>query len=269
MTNEKNCNPLTVRNYKSYLMKFLEITKIENVSDINTDSVKKLKSELISKGVSPKTINYYLIGLRMFLKYLVRNDIPSMSPEKIDLFSKTPDKIIDLIGPEELKLLLTYKLNPLSDILVNMLFTTGLRISELNSLNIENLNQCQFSVLGKGGKVRVVFVSESVCAMLNEFIATQGRTTGPLFVNKSGKRISVVYLQSVLRTRCDKLSISKKVTPHTLRHLFATDLLANGAPLRSIQELLGHSSITMTQRYTHITNQQLKDTFNKFHSVLK
>lgn len=266
MINEKARNPLTTRNYSAYLSKFLALTEVEDVEDITVQTVKSFKEQLLAKGLSVKTINYYLICLRLFLRYLSMNDITSLSSEKVETFNKPVDKKIELVSLDELKKFLTTEVSPASDLLVNMLFSTGLRVHELYDVRIEDIKDCKFAVLGKGGKVRITFISPVVCKMLHEFLGS--RKEGFIFLNKKGEHLTVRSMQRLLVERCKKLNVSKNITPHTLRHHFATDLLVNGADLRTVQELLGHASILTTQRYTHLTNNQLENSFAKFHSKL-
>lgn len=264
IANEKNINPLTVRNYRSYLSRFTATTQITELRDITVDAIRNFKAKLQDEGLSKKTVNYYLIGLRVFLKYLAQHDIEVLSAEKVELFRNIKPKQMELISKEELGKYLTYKLDPASDLLVNILFSTGMRIFELAKINIEDLRSCSFSIRGKGGKDRIVFLTDKVCAQLTDFLGE--RKTGAIFVNKFGNRMSVRYLQKMVEERGEQLSISKPISCHTLRHLFATDLLENGADLRTVQEMLGHTSITTTQRYTHVSNKHLAQSFNNYHS---
>lgn len=266
MKNDRARNPLTIRNYSAYLERFLLLSKSKVVSDITTDTVKRFKVELLALGLSHKTINYYLICLRLFLRFLAQNDVEAMSSDKVETFDKPRDKKIELVSSGELVKFLKTEVSPESDLLVNILFSTGLRINELHSIKIEEINQCHLSIVGKGGKARLVFLSKTACDMLAKFIS--GRTSGPIFLNKKGSPLTIRSMQRMLVERCELLKISKSITPHTLRHHFATDLLSNGADLRTVQELLGHSSIVTTQRYTHITNGQLENSFEKFHSKI-
>ena len=261
---EKNKNPLTIRNYKHYLGRLVALAGVQNPEDITDESVKIFKKELSSLKLNPKTINYHLITLRQFLRFLARREIASLSSDKIELFENIQTKKFDLISKEELEVFLTHKVNPQSDLLSNLLFSTGLRIFELSNIKIEEIRQCSFTVRGKGGKNRIAFLSEDTCSMLMEFLGE--RKTGPIFINKRGVGVSIRYLQRIIEERADKLSMSKHVSCHTLRHLFATDLMENGADIRSIQEMLGHSNISTTQLYTHVSNEHLKNSFNKFHS---
>lgn len=266
---ERGRNQRTVKIYSSYISKFISITSVESTSDITVEHIKKFKQELLDKKLSKKSVNYYLIALRVFVKFLDRNDIPTISVNKIELFYKSPDKKIELISQDELKQFLSVKVSPRSDLLANLLYGTGLRIHELQTLNIKDIkfNTCNFTVIGKGGKERLVFLPENVCRSLQSFIGT--RKSGPIFTDENDKPLTIMTLQRDIARRADYVKLSHKVTPHTLRHLYASSLLANGADIRSIQQLLGHSSITTTQRYTHISDKQLHDTFKKYHVSLQ
>lgn len=264
---ERGINEATVNNYMSYMSRFLALTSISSEAtpdQITVEAIVSFKSKMIGQDISKKTINYYLIGLRVFLKYLRERGIESLPVEKVELYKKIKDKKIELISREELAVFLTTKINPASDLLANMLFSTGMRIFEVEQLNIEDLRTCSFSIRGKGDKDRVVFLAPEVCTTLTDFIGE--RKNGPIFVNRWGNRMSKRFLQKMIEDRSESLSTSKPISAHTLRHLFATDLLENGADLRSIQELLGHSSILTTQRYTHISSAHLANSYEKFHS---
>ena len=260
LKNERNQNTLTVRNYSSYLHRYISISN----GEVSTDAIKKFKAKLLKENLSHKTINYYLIGLRMFLKWCAKKEIKTIPFEQVELFEVGKEKKIILMPEDELKLFLTHKLEPMSDLIVNMLFSTGLRIHELAQLNIEQVRKCSFTVNGKGDTERIVFLSDGVCKMLDAFLGK--RKSGAIFLNKTKSRMSVRYLQKIIDTRTDKLSIKTPVSAHTLRHHFATDLLENGADLRSIQDILGHKSIMTTQKYTHISNKFLEKSFQKFHT---
>lgn len=267
LQNERGRNPNTVKTYKGHIEKFIKVTKISRTKHITEESVKKFKLECIKQEISHKSINYYLIALRRFLKFLAKTRVLSFNDDDVELYYKVPDKVIDLIDREELNNLLLTNISPDSDLLVNLLFNTGLRISELHNLNIEDFDRPQVTIIGKGGKQRIVFLAEHMREMVCNNACQ--RTSGPLFINPDNERASTRYLQRLITSRVSALGIKKKVTPHTLRHLFATDLLNNGADIRSIQEMLGHASITTTQRYTHISNKKLEQSFNNYHSIIK
>ena len=163
MKNDRARNQLTIRNYKSYLDRFLLISKSNKVSDITVETLKRFKVELLTQNLSHKTINYYLICLRLFLRFLAQNDIQAMSSDKVETFDKPRDKKIELVSADELVKFLKTEVSPASDLLVNILFSTGLRIHELHSIKIEDINQCHLSIVGKGGKARLVFLSKTAC----------------------------------------------------------------------------------------------------------
>lgn len=264
LINQKNINASTVRNYMAYISRFTALTSITELRDITVDAITSFKEQLTTLGTGKKTINYYLIGLRVFLKHLAATGVEALDANKIELYKNIKDKKIELISREELGEFLTYKINPMSDLLVNMLFSTGMRIFEMEALNIEDLRTCSFAIRGKGGKDRVVFMAPTVCKMLVDFIGE--RKDGPIFLNKFGKRMSKRFLQRIVEERSESMSSSKPISAHTLRHLFATDLLENGADLRTIQEMLGHASILTTQKYTHISSAHLANSYEKFHT---
>ena len=191
----------------------------------------------------------------------------SVIPEKIELFRNIKPKEMELISHDELRVFLTTSLDPRSDLLANMLFSTGLRIFELAKIDISDMRGSKFTIRGKGGRDRIVFLAPGIYDMLQNYIGK--RKKGPIFINPNGEATSIRYLQKLITLRAQKLEMSKNVSCHTMRHLFATDLLENGADLRSVQEMLGHASVTTTQRYTHISNKHLENSFTKFHTEFK
>lgn len=298
---EKGRSVKTVENYDHYLSKFLEFSKNDNPAEITDSSVREFRLWLnrqpaaqepkkgLSSGkirgggatLSRKTQNYYLIALRAFLKYLARQEIKTMPAERIEL-AKVPERSLDLITHEELERLLNSpKGNSIKDLrdraILELLFSTGLRVSELHSLKSDiNLNSDEMSIRGKGGKVRVVFLSEEAKKAVRNYLSARKDINDALFVQipkegkeKQSKDIGALTKRSferIIKQHAIKAGISKKVTPHMMRHLFATDLLGNGADLRSVQALLGHSSIMTTQIYTHVTDKHLHDIHKKFHN---
>jgi site-specific recombinase XerD len=284
---EKGRSLSTVRNYDHYISVFLEHTKVKNPKDI-TDSVLRdyrlwlnRQQTVKVKGGSPtpikkRTQNYYLIALRSFLKYLAKRSIEVIPPERIEL-AKVAERSIDLINIEELNDLLkapdTDTLQGLRDrAMMELFFSTGLRVSELCSLPRDiNLKLDEFSIRGKGEKVRVVFLSENAKKWVNEYLKKRKDMDDALFVQIADKkkrntlRLTPRSVERIIKFYAIKAGISKKVTPHVIRHSFATDLLRNGADLRSVQMLLGHANIGTTQIYTHITDSELKKVHQKFH----
>lgn len=276
----------TVENYDRYLTAFFEQQEIEKISDITQDSVRTFRRHLSQQGsgASLATQNYYLIAIRQFLKYLAKRDIEALSPEKIQL-AKLPDRDIDVLYPEEVDRLLTaapptkQKLSALRDkTLLNVLFSTGMRISEAIRLNRDDLrpHSNEITVRGKGNKVRVVFLSNEARELLEDYLEAREDIDPALFVRHKANptkeddlRLTSRSAQRMIKRYAAAAGITKNITPHTLRHSFATDLLSNGADVRQVQQLLGHASITTTQVYTHFTDVQLRGVHEKFHRKRK
>lgn len=284
----------TVRNYDHYLSVFFEFGKVKTVSDITESLLREFRLHLNrSKGARVKgqaggtmkkvTQNYYMIAVRSFLKYLRKRNIPCVAPDAIEL-AKTGSRDIDHLSGGELKRFLeapttpmpteeSERLTALRDAaLLELFFSTGLRLSELCSLNRDiDLSRDEFSIRGKGDKVRVVFLSDKAKEKIREYMKARKDMDEPLFVNLSGRKSSDMRLtprsiQRIVKFYAAKAGIYKKVTPHVLRHSFATDLLSNGADIRSVQIMLGHANISTTQVYTHVTDKQLREVHKKFHS---
>ena len=277
----------TVENYDHYLSRFLEYSKNDNPVNITDSSLREfrlwLNRQSIGRGknetLSKKTQNYYLIALRAFLKYLARQEVKSLPAERIEL-AKTSERSLDLITSQDLsRLLSSPKGSDLKDLrdkaILELLFSTGLRVSELCSLTSDiNLDSEELSIRGKGGKVRVVFISDEAKTAVKNYLKARKDMSDALFVrvdtkqknNKDLEPLNTRSIERIIKQHAIKAGISKKVTPHTMRHLFATDLLSNGADLRSVQALLGHSSIVTTQIYTHVTDKHLRDTHKRFHN---
>ena len=293
---EKGRSLNTVRNYDHYLSRFLDFTKNDNPANINDAMVREFRLWLNRQPLknlgkphetlSRKTQNYYLIAIRAFLKYLAREEIKTLSAEKIEL-AKVQERSLDLITNEELKRLLDAPSgNDLKDLrdraILELLFSTGLRVSELCSLTRDiNLDSDELSVRGKGGKVRVVFISDEAKKFLRQYLSKRKDMDDALFI-KIGKNLPKTMggkgqnlgvtkrtIERVVKQLAIKAGISKKVTPHVMRHMFATDLLGNGADLRSVQAILGHANIGTTQIYTHVTDKHLRDIHKKFHNKNK
>ncbi|MFA7000325.1 MAG: tyrosine-type recombinase/integrase, partial [Candidatus Paceibacterota bacterium] len=286
---------------------FLEFAKIDSPKDITDDKIREFRLFLnrqpgvkvrgqSSATLKKNTQNYYLIALRTFLKYLMKRDVPSLSPDRIDL-AKIKERSLDLISVDELnRLLKAPESSPRSDLgakskdnktlgqtygnlkslrdkaILELFFSTGLRLSELCSLNRDlDLSKDEFSIRGKGEKVRVVFLSNSAKDAIREYLKNRKDLDEPLFIQYSrngakGNRLTPRSIERIVKYYAIKAGISKKVTPHVIRHSFATDLLSNGADIRSVQMMLGHANIATTQIYTHITDKQLRDVHKKFHS---
>jgi site-specific recombinase XerD len=230
------------------------------------------------------TQQYHLIALRNFLRYLAKRDILSLAPEKIEL-GKIAERSIDMAEPEDIsRLLIAPEGNGIKALrdraILETLFSTGLRVSELCSLDrdLAAIRRGEFSVRGKGGKIRVAFLSDRAKAAINNYLQARRDTDNALFVDigrnyektmrrSENLRISARAVQRLVKHYAAKAGISKRVTPHAMRHFFATDLLRGGADIRSVQALLGHSSISTTQIYTHITDKTLREVHKKFHRV--
>jgi len=266
---EKGRSLNTVRNYDHYLSVFLEYSEARTPKDITDELIREYRLWLNRKDLKKKTQNYYLIALRAFLKYLAKRGEKTLSPEVIEL-AKVGERAIDLITPEELTRLLNVPdistLTGLRDkAILETLFSTGLRVSELCGLPRDlDLASDEFPVRGKGEKIRVVFLSSEAKDALKKYLNKRKDIDNDLMFPVTTRSI-----QRIIKHYAIKAGIGKKVTPHVVRHMFATDLLSNGADLRSVQMLLGHANIATTQIYTHVTDKQLRDTHKRFHSRRK
>jgi len=261
----------TVANYHRYLDVFFRFAKPEQATDITAEAIRKFRLWLNRRNLEKSTQNYYLIALRTFLKYLNSRDADTLSPTAIEL-AKTSRKELELISHEELMRLLDAPAIATTNgrrdrAILELLFSTGLRVSELCALNRDSVDwqQGEFSIRGKGGKVRLVFVSTVARKALKNHLDGRSDLEPPLFLSQNLTRLTPRSIERLVRFYAAKAGIVKKVTPHTLRHSFATDLLRNGADLRAVQLLLGHSSISTTQIYTHITDRELRSVHERFH----
>jgi site-specific recombinase XerD len=276
---EKGRSLKTIENYDRDLKKFFEFSKIKEPEEITDEAVRNFRLWLNRNNLKKKTQNYYLISLRVFLKYLAKSGIKSLPVERIEL-AKISQRELDLITEEELARLLDAPNPPaggeneLKDFrdkaILELLFSTGLRVSELCSLNRDHITDAragEFSVRGKGDKIRVVFLSDSAQKAIKDYLNKRTDVDEALFVRvgKNATRLDRRSIERIVKFYAIKAGIAKKVTPHVIRHCFATDLLSNGADLRSVQSLLGHSSITTTQIYTHVTDKQLREVHKTFH----
>jgi len=265
----------TIENYERYLSRFFKETDIHDPRDVTDEAVREFRMKLNRGGLATRTRNYHLIALRMFLKYLAKKDIKSLAPEKVEL-AHLPDRDIDIPPHEDLERLLdappSSSLQGVRDrAILELLFSTGLRISELVSLDRDSLDlsRDEFSIRGKGGKIRLVFLSKDAKDAITVYLKKRGDMEEALFVGtqkKKPRRLTQRQIERLVVRYATKAGIPGKVTPHTLRHMFATDLLVNGADIRSVQALLGHSSITTTQIYTHMTDRQLREIHRAFHA---
>lgn len=282
---EKNRSQKTLENYRRYLKDFLAWANKEGIKTtqaITSESIRDYRLSLNRKitfdGNQLKKItqNYYIIALRGLLRFLVRRGIDTTAPEKVEL-SRHEERKVDFLEPEEVKRLIEAtqgsSMNAARDrALITILFSTGLRVSELTSLNREHINieRGEFAVRGKGKKIRVVFLDEDAKKAIRAYLSLRTDIEEPLLLNhRQNTRLTPRQVQRLIKRYAGKAGIVKQVTPHVLRHSLATELLRNGADIRSVQELLGHSSITTTQIYTHVTNPRLKEVHEKYHKPPK
>jgi len=252
-------------------------------SDIDQEIVRRYRLETNrrhdSKGQELKrtTQNYHMLALRAFLRYLAWRGTLSLSPEKVPV-AKIGDREITFLEGDEFASML--KMPDATDpaglrdrAILEVLFSTGLRVSELAALSVDDISfeRGEISVLGKGKKIRPVFLSESALSAIDQYLQNRGEINSdskegePLFLSNRGERLTVRSIERIVSKYASRSGLTKRVTPHTLRHSFATDLLMNGADIRSVQSMLGHSSITTTQIYTHVTDQHLKEIHRKYH----
>lgn len=287
---EKNSSPLTRRNYIHYLNRFaswmLENNK-DKIAEITQESVRDYRLYLSrfeggdSGNLSRKTQGYHIICLRSFLRWLIKNDKPALSPDKIDLPKAEGHSLKFLNGEQVDRLLNAPSLSEIAGkrdkAILEVLFSTGLRVSELTRLDCTkvDLERREFGVIGKGNKNRVVFLSGRAADWIAEYLKARDDNYKPLFIRHKGNfgpeisdeevRLSDRSVQRMIKKYARKVNITVDVTPHVLRHSFATDLLMAGADLRSVQEMLGHKNVSTTQIYTHVTNLHLKDVHEAFH----
>lgn len=299
---ERNLSPLTIRDYRHYLDVFCKWSKthspVGKPADITVELVRKYRVYLAhynspnpsthfarsgqARPLAKVTQNYYIIALRSFLRYLIRKDLAVVAPEKIEL-PKTESRSLKFLDRDQLERLLaqpdvSIERGIRDKTLMEVLFSTGLRVSELCKLNRDqiNLERGEFGVIGKGGRARVVFLSDRAVIWLEKYLAKRTDGAKGLFIRYAGNaeptqnleklRLTSRSVQRIIEKYVRKARLPVKATPHALRHSFATDLLMNGADLRSVQELLGHKNVSTTQIYTHVTNAQLRDVHKAFHS---
>lgn len=284
---EQNRSQKTISNYDHYLTRLLDYAGEIQVSDIDGELIRKWRLWLNRLGTNTSdelqktTQNYHLIALRSFLKYCAKRDIPAMSADKIEL-ARTSRKQVTFLTPEEVQRLFDVcNLNTLAGLrdraILELLFSSGLRVSELVSLDKDhiNLKRREFMVRGKGQKDRPIFISPAAAEWIQKYLNKREDNVKPLFLRYSGQkkvdtsgnfhRLTARSIQRMVAKNALLAGITKHVSPHTLRHSFATDLLMNGADLRSVQAMLGHSNIATTQIYTHVTDPHLKAVHEKFH----
>lgn len=280
----------TARNYKLYLERFIEFSDNLQVDKISEEVLRKYRLWLNrynnerGEDLIKLTQYYHLVALRGFLTYLSKRNIKSLSPEKIEL-PKVSKKQVTFLYYDEIEKLLdvvdrSSEIGARDGAIIELLFSSGLRVSELVSLNRDHINieRREFMVRGKGKKDRPVFISESTSLNVNKYIAMRTDSLPALFINYSNnnksdnsgdfRRLNTRSVQRIISKYAKLAGITKHVTPHTMRHSFATDLLMNGADIRSVQTMLGHNDISTTQIYTHITDYHLKESYEKYHSEL-
>ncbi len=284
---EQGRSSKTLANYDHYLTRLLDYAGDIQVKDIDAELVRKWRLWLNRLGTNTSdelqksTSNYHLIALRSFLKFCAKRNMPAMPADKIEL-AKTKRKQVTFLNEDELARLFDQpdldKINGLRDrAILELLFSSGLRVSELVGLDKDhiNLKRREFMVRGKGQKDRPIFISPAAAEWVQAYIDKRDDNTKPLFVRYSGSkkvdltgnfhRLTARSIQRMVARYALLAGITKQVSPHTLRHSFATDLLMNGADLRSVQAMLGHSNISTTQIYTHVTDPHLKEVHERFH----
>jgi site-specific recombinase XerD len=290
---EKGRSPLTIREYRHYLKRFLiwlkTNTKVSEPGDITSGLVRKYRLYLAHLNSTDGTLlkhitqSYHIIALRAFLRYMtVQRNIATLSPDKIELPKQIPRSVAFLTTEQVERLLNSPQISDEAGLrdraILETLFSTGLRVSELVRLNSDqiSLDRKEFGVRGKGDKLRVVFLSDTAAHWLERYLQARKDSFKPLFIRYSGAvdstkdgekmRLTARSVQDIVNKYAKRCGLPIEVTPHTLRHSFATDLLIGGADLRSVQEMLGHESIRTTQVYTHVTNKHLKEVHQAFHS---
>ncbi len=273
----KNASPKTIENYSLWVNRFIDYVWDIDASEIKMMHIQDFRTYLIKQGLSPKTVNYHAVGLRSFFKFMLRNDVETLSPEKIDL-AKIPPRRVSYLSEQQVQDILVapwiFEKNTLKiardKAILATLYGTGLRVTELITLKTKDikLSENQFSVIWKGSKLRSVFLTQDAKEKLKKYILSRGDDSEYLFISLSGNSywepLSRNSIESLVKKYAELVGITEKVTPHTLRHSFATSLLRRGADIRSVQALLGHSSIQTTQIYTHVDDKYLQ----KVHDLL-
>lgn len=284
---EQNRSQKTIANYHHYLMRLVEFAGDEPLNKLNTETLRKWRlwlnriHDTHGDEISITTQNYHLIALRSFLKFCSKRGIETLPPEKVEL-ARVKRKQVTFLNRDELEALFAQpdvntKIGLRDRTIFELLFSGGLRVSELVSLNKDHVStkRREFMVRGKGQKDRPIFMSEAAADWIDAYIEQRNDSSPALFVRYGGVkeqdtsgdylRLTPRSIQRIIARYAKLAGITKKVSPHTLRHSFATDLLMNGADIRSVQTMLGHSDISTTQIYTHVTDQHLKDVHKKFH----
>jgi site-specific recombinase XerD len=284
---EKGRSINTVKNYDRYLTRFFNQAKINSPSEITVRKISDFRlwlnrqssgnNQYTGETLKKKTQNYYLIALRTFLKFLTKRGHNVISADQIEL-AKVEQRTIDVITNKELERLFdapNQEKDPENKArgkaVLELLFSTGLRVSELCSLERDlDLSVDEMTIRGKGGKVRIVFLSPDAKKYVKDYLDLRKDMSPALFVktglkDKTAEGLTRRSIERLVKKYATIAGISKKVTPHVIRHCFATNLLSNGADLRSVQALLGHANITTTQVYTHVSDRHLKEIHQKFH----
>ena len=289
---EKNLSRLTIRNYSHYLRRFNTWFKKQGFSDLKDLDQEILRQyrvylaryeDELNRTLSKRTQSYHVIALRSWFKWLTKNDLEVLHPEKIDL-PKAESTHMQFVNVEEIERLLgqprlSSKTGLRDKAILELLFSTGLRVSELVGLNRDqiDLGRREFGVIGKGRRPRVVFLSERAAEWLTRWLNSREDQWTPVFVRFAGKkvdpnldgeemRLTTRSVQRLVDKYARLAHLTVKLSPHGIRHSFATDLLINGANLRDVQEMLGHKNIATTQIYTHVTKPQLKKVYDKSHT---
>ncbi|MCR4264214.1 MAG: tyrosine-type recombinase/integrase [Candidatus Roizmanbacteria bacterium] len=279
---ERNVSQLTIRNYHHYLSRFINFLAkrypdLTQARDVDEEVMRNYRLFLSryadDKGLTLKRVTqgYHIIALRSFLKYLAKKNIQALAPESLDI-PKGESRSLKFLDRDQIERLLSSAEDPRDKAILEVLFSTGLRVSELVKLNREQINfeRKEFGVIGKGRRPRVVFLSDSAIYWIEKYLETRTDDDSALFIRTSGRndadlRLTPRSIQRIVKKYVKKTQIPVDITPHGLRHTFATDLLSAGADLRAIQEMLGHKTIATTQIYTHVTNPQLKKIHAEFH----
>lgn len=288
---ERGASPLTLRNYRHYLSRFILWMEKEGIheglKDINPDVIRSFRVYLSNlpgenrAQMARRTQGYHVIALRSFLKWLLKNDYTVMAPDKIDLPKIEERQVKFLSGDDVDRMLNSPSLDSIQGkrdkAILEVLFSTGLRVSELVKLDRDkiDMDRREFGIIGKGGKARVVFLSQRATDWLIKYLNERKDHFKPLFIRHKGKiepttpdekmRLTPRSVQRLIKKYSHKMKMPIEVTPHVMRHSFATDLLNAGADIRSVQEMLGHKNISTTQIYTHVTNKQLREVHEAFH----
>lgn len=271
----KNASPKTIENYSLWVNRFIEYIWDIDSSEVKMVHIQDFRTYLINQWLSQKTVNYHAVGLRSFFKFMLRNDIETLSPEKVDL-AKIPPRRVSYLSESQVQDILEapskFEENPLKILrdkaILATLFGTGLRVTELVTLKTKDvkLSENQFSVIGKGSKLRSAFLTQDAKEKLRKYILFRWDDSEYLFIslswNSYGCPLSRNSVEWLVKKYAKLVWITEKVTPHTLRHSFATTLLRRGADIRSVQALLGHSSIQTTQIYTHVDDKYLQNVHN-------